>query len=269
MKKKIVLITANEVRHKYFKYSLNNFNNIDLILSVCENNLNRQSKEIIKSNKRAIDLKKHFISRDYYEKKIFNLKKFKKKKIKEEIIISRNELNHNHNLVQKIINYKPDLIISYGCSLIKNELINKFKNRFINLHLGLSPYYKGSATNFWPIVNNELQFLGGTFMYIDNGVDSGPIIHQFRADLKPKDNIHTIGCKIIVKSIEELKKILLNLKSIKSKKQWKIKKSKIYKRSDLNLKSLIKVKKNLNEKNIKKYLTNKKKEDYKFPIISL
>ena len=37
----------------------------------------------------------------------------------------------------------------------------------INVHLGLSPYYKGSATNFWPFVNNELQFLGVTFMVTD------------------------------------------------------------------------------------------------------
>jgi len=267
--KKIILITADEVRHRYFKYSLNNFKNIDLLLCVCEDNQKRQAKEIINSKKSSIGLKKHFKLRDYYERKLFKIKNIKKKKIKQEIMITRNELNYNAELIKKIIKLKPDLIISYGCSLIKNELIDEFKNKFINLHLGLSPYYKGSATNFWPIVNNELQFLGGTFMYIDKGIDSGPIIHQFRANLKNKENIHTIGCKIIIKSIKELKKIILNLKNIKSKKQWKTKFIKIYKRSDLNLKALNKAKKNLNVISIKRYLKNKKKIDNKFPILSI
>ena len=158
MKKKIILITADEHRHKFFKYSLNNFNNVDLLLCVCEDNDKRQSNLIIKSKKTPIILKHHFKKRHYYEKKIFKLDQFKKKKFKEQIFISRNELNTNTKIIKKIIDLKPDLLISYGCSLIRNNLIRKFKNKFINLHLGLSPYYKGSATNFWPIVNNELQF---------------------------------------------------------------------------------------------------------------
>ena len=49
--KKIILITADEVRHRYFKYSLNNFQNVDLLLCVCEDNQKRQGKEIIRYNK--------------------------------------------------------------------------------------------------------------------------------------------------------------------------------------------------------------------------
>jgi hypothetical protein len=48
----------------------------------------------------------------------------------------------------------PDLIISYGCSIIKRPLIEYFDKKFINIHLGLSPYYKEGGTNFWPFVNN-------------------------------------------------------------------------------------------------------------------
>ena len=111
----------------------------------------------------------------------------------------------------------------------------QFNKRFINLHLGLSPYYKGSGTNFWPIANNEFQFLGATFMLIDEGVDSGPIIHQFRPMLNVNDNIHTIGCKIILQTTIDLEKILLNFKQIKPIKQKKIKYSKIYKKKDFSL----------------------------------
>ena len=110
--KKIILITADEVRHRYFKYSLNNFQNVDLLLCVCEDNQKRQGKEIIRSKNSSIELKKHFKLRDYYERKLFKINNIKKKKIKKEIIITRNELNYNTELIKKIIKLNPDLIIS-------------------------------------------------------------------------------------------------------------------------------------------------------------
>ena len=61
----------------------------------------------------------------------------------------------------------------------------------------MSPYYRGSGTNFWPFVNNELQFIGATFMHIDEGVDTGEIIHQIRANIFHDDNIHQIGNRLI------------------------------------------------------------------------
>ena len=78
-------------------------------------------------------------------------------------------------------------------------MLKKYKKKFLNIHLGLSPYYKGSATNFWPFVNNELQFVGVSFLGIDDGIDTGPIIHQIRPDFKIGDSIHDVGNKLIIK----------------------------------------------------------------------
>ena len=39
---------------------------------------------------------------------------------------------------------KPDLILIYGTSIIRGEIINIYRNRILNLHLGLTPYYRGS-----------------------------------------------------------------------------------------------------------------------------
>ena len=107
------------------------------------------------------------------------------------VFIVKGEIN-DANHVQNIIELDPDLIISYGCSIIKSKLLSVFKGRFINIHLGLSPYYKGSATNFWPFVYNEPQFAGVSFLKIDKGIDAAPIIHQIRPCFKEKDNIHDI-----------------------------------------------------------------------------
>ncbi len=264
MKKKIVLITADEHRHKFFKYSINNIKNIDLLLCIYEDNKKRQSTIISKSFKKNNILNKHFMERRNFEKKY--LKVSYKRKIRAQIRISRNELNTNQEIINRIINLKPDMILSYGCSLIKNELINKFKNKFINLHLGLSPYYKGSATNFWPIVNSEFQFLGASFMLIDDGIDSGPLIHQFRPKIYKKDNIHSIGCRIIKESINEFKKILKKDKIV-SFTQKKNKGQKLYKRLDLKEQDIKIANESL--KKIEYYIKNKQKIDKKFPIIKI
>src|SRR5690606_10372264 len=82
-------------------------------------------------------------------------------------------------------------------SLIREPLLSAFQGRFLNVHLGLSPYYRGSGTNFWPLVNGEPEFVGATFMHIDAGVDTGEVIHQIRARIFPGDTPHQIGNRLI------------------------------------------------------------------------
>ena len=263
-KKKIILITADEIRHRFFKNKVSQFDSFKLSLCIYEDNNKRQSQLISKDKFAPYKIKKHFQNRKTYEKKF--LRYIKNQKFKE-IKIKKEEINNNEKLEKLIMNINPDFIISYGCSIIKSELINKFKRKFINLHLGLAPYYKGNGTNFWPIANNEFQFLGGTFMLIDNGIDSGPILHQFRPDLEIKDNTHSIGCKIIFQSVKELEKLLMMFNKVKSYRQKRIKISRIYKRKDFKLSALIKAYSNL--KKIRYYLNYKKKIDKKYPIISI
>ena len=102
--------------------------------------------------------------------------------------IPKGEINGD-KVVKEIEKLNPDLIICYGASLINSSLLKSFKNRFINVHLGISPYYKGSGTNIFPIINNEFDMLGATFMHIDEGIDTGKVIHQFRSEIFIGDSI--------------------------------------------------------------------------------
>ncbi|MGI9413035.1 MAG: formyltransferase family protein, partial [Hyphomicrobiales bacterium] len=70
-------------------------------------------------------------------------------------------------------------------------------HRFLNVHLGLSPYYRGSGTNFFPLVDGAPAYVGATFMYLDAGIDTGEIIHQIRARVFPGDTPHQIGNRLI------------------------------------------------------------------------
>ena len=109
---------------------------------------------------------------------------------------------------------KPDLLVCYGSSLIKSDLLRKFEGRFLNVHLGLSPYYRGSGTNVWPLINIEPDMVGATFMYIDAGIDTGKIIHQIRADVYLGDSPHTIGNRLIRKMTSTYAEIVCNFNDL-------------------------------------------------------
>ena len=146
------------------------------------------------------------------------------------------------------------------------KYLKVFSNHILNIHLGLSPFYRGQATNYWAFVNNEIQFIGATFHKIDGGIDTGPIIHQIRPKVYLKDNVHTIGNRVIKDLKKDLVKILLNFENLKSFKK-KNNKSKYFKSIDFTEKSLNQLHQNYKDKIIFSFLKRKKLLLNKYPII--
>jgi methionyl-tRNA formyltransferase len=98
--------------------------------------------------------------------------------------------------------YNPDVIVVFGSSLIKEPLIKRFQGRMINMHLGLSPYYRGSSTNFWPLVDGKPECVGVTLHHVTKKIDGGMIILQARPVMAVNDTSHDIGCKTIMAGAE-------------------------------------------------------------------
>ncbi len=140
----------------------------------------------------------------------------------------------------------------------------------MNIHLGLSPYYRGAGTNFWPIVNDEFSFIGTTYMHIDEGVDTGEIIHQIRARIYPFDNIHSIGNRLIRDSIKVCSKLIKNYDKVNSviTKKSTYSEERVYKKKDFSEESIKLANHNLYQR-IKEYLANKESIDQNFPLIVL
>ena len=264
---RLAIISANELRHKYLRRYLNSIKDFSVEICLVEKNNTRQYHEVLKSKYFNHNEKKHFLIRTQVEKSFFFHKITKHKELKNLIFLNKRELNTNPKVMKYLKSKKIDLVVCFGCSIIKDPILNFYKKKFINIHLGLSPYYRGSATNFWPGVNNEPQFFGATFMQLDKGVDTAPILHQFRPLMTINDNIHTIGNKIIMEAISMLPNIIKKFKKIKAVKIDKLKEERVYKKKDYNEKALKSLEKNFKSDMIKKYLKNKKKIDKKYPII--
>ncbi len=96
----------------------------------------------------------------------------------------------------------PDVIAVLGSSVISPEIIAIPAAGMINLHSGLSPYYRGTWSYGWPIVNREPEYIGATVHYVDPGIDSGDIIYQTRPVFDDGDDLNAIFLKVISEGIE-------------------------------------------------------------------
>lgn len=251
---KIVILTSNELRHKFFANSLSLKSDDTLIISESK----KTNSENIKSNNTNL-IDEHFKLRNKTEEYYFpNNPSF----IKKSLPIPYNDLNRE-DIFQKIKEFKPDIIFIYGTSIIKEPLLSYTTTiPTFNLHLGISPYYRGSGTNFWPFVNEELEYVGSTILHINSGIDTGNIICHTRPKIEIGDDVHSIGCKVIQSSVQSLLKIMEMIdKGIKplSTTQWSIDSERYYKTSDFNEEILLKYKNNLKNRLIEKYLSNPKK----------
>tara|TARA_B100001123_G_C15275183_1_gene1011887 strand:- start:427 stop:1239 length:813 start_codon:yes stop_codon:yes gene_type:complete len=259
--KKIVLITGSSLRHIYIQNILIKSKKLTVPLIIQE-----KQKKDSKSSYLSKLQKSHFKLRNHYEN--FFFKKFTSVKLKKNqtISIKQGLLNKDKRIFKIIEKIKPDIVLTFGCSILGEKYLKRFNNKILNIHLGLSPYYRGQATNFWAFVNDELQFIGATFHKIDKGIDTGPIIHQMRGRIYKYDNVHSIGNRVIKDLKKNLIKILLNFENLRSFKKKYIK-EKYFKSSDFNDQSIIKMYRNYKEKIIIKYLKQKKNLFKKYPII--
>ena len=110
--------------------------------------------------------------------------------------------HYSPNTLAWLQSHQPDFVILYGSSIIKPPLLDFYKDKMINLHLGLSPYYRGSGTNFWPLVNREPECIGATIHLAVQRVDAGEILAQVRPAAEAGDRAHELGTKTIVAALD-------------------------------------------------------------------
>ena len=74
---------------------------------------------------------------------------------------------------------KSDFYLVFGSSYIKGELADYLiKHKAVNIHMGISPYYRGNDCNFWALKDNNPHLVGSTVHLLTKGLDSGPILYH-------------------------------------------------------------------------------------------
>lgn len=122
--------------------------------------------------------------------------------------------NHIHHTNKESLNsmctgeflssVSADVAISYGCSVLKNELLDRMPMEKYNLHGGLSPWYRGCITHFWPSYMLEPYMTGMTMHRLTSVLDGGEIIHQNTASLVRGDGLHELACRSVRSFLAEV-----------------------------------------------------------------
>jgi folate-dependent phosphoribosylglycinamide formyltransferase PurN len=117
------------------------------------------------------------------------------------------QLVHDVNdiaLVQQAKRSGADVVILNGTAILKPVWLEAFPERVVNLHLGLAPFYKGSATLFWPFADQKLGLLGATIHLAVERVDSGRILRRVLPDWIEGEDYYAITNRLIRKSMDVL-----------------------------------------------------------------
>jgi len=195
---KILWIGGSHPRHLYFANALNQVYPLaGAIIEFREEMIPQPPDNIQEMDKKNFIL--HFTNREKSEKKYFGSQSIPECPI---LKVSKANLNaeESANFVKQI---DPDIVMIFGCHLIKAPLFSALPYNSINMHLGISPRYRGSATLFWPFYFMEPNHAGSTFHYIISEPDAGDIIHQVVPQLDINDKIHDVACKTIIQSTME------------------------------------------------------------------
>jgi len=124
--------------------------------------------------------------------------------------VTQGELNQSkvHSFIKQIA---PDLLLTYGCHKLSNETLACAQGEKWNCHGGLSPWYKGAITHFWPSYMLEPQMTGMTVHDLSSQLDAGNVIHQCVASLERGDKLHDLAVKSVIELGKELPKLITML----------------------------------------------------------
>lgn len=103
----------------------------------------------------------------------------------------------------------PKVVVVNGTRIIGKETLESVGAKFINMHAGITPLYRGVHGGYWALAENKPNLVGTTVHFVDTGIDTGNIIGQGFFEVDKNDNfttypyLHTkAGIPLLVKAVE-------------------------------------------------------------------
>ncbi|MCH9657064.1 MAG: methionyl-tRNA formyltransferase [Planctomycetes bacterium] len=178
---KITVFTSNQPRHISLIESLASIADEVYAVQECNTVFPGQVADFFRRSDIMQEYFSHVLNA---EKNIFGSPRFSPANVKS-ISMKLGDLNRLElNALKPAL--ESDYYIVFGSSFIKGDLCNFLVNqKALNIHMGVSPYYRGSSCNFWALNDGNPDFVGATIHLLSKGLDSGPML--FHALPKPQE----------------------------------------------------------------------------------
>ena len=164
------------------------------------------------------------------KKEAYALERAKKHNIAYKIIESKNKKREDfdHQILEVLAKNKIEIVVLAGfMRILSKHFITKYKNRIINIHPSLLPLHPGAHAHR-DVIRSGAKESGCTVHFVDEGIDTGPIIMQETVAVDKNDNEETLAAKILPLEHQIFPKALHLLTS----KKLKINKGKVTIKSD-------------------------------------
>ena len=180
--------------------TIENIHGREVLLKLLEHNLSISA--IIVEHKSKLSEN----ARSYLENDFYNPKKVNEIIFNHQIEIHFVE-NHNDEKTENLLQqYNPDYVVLGNARILKSNIIQIPKKGILNAHPAILPKYQGLDCVGWSILNSDS--VGATVHFIDEGIDSGPIILQETVDysncrtlIEVRIMVMKICAKLLAKSI--------------------------------------------------------------------
>lgn len=258
---RIALITSDQQRHRWLASQLAKVG--DLVAVVSES---KPENSPARTDNKNVDIAEYFQEREAREAHWFSGAAEDIADLTQSLLRCPWGQGNNQTTYDFLVKKKPDLIFLFGSSIIRNPILSHFQGRVVNMHLGLSPYYRGSSTNFWPLVDGIPECVGVTVHHATLKVDGGNILSQARPEVALGDSSHDLGCKSIIAGASLLQKVVASPACLAGG-IVQTGGGKLCRRDDFTLDALCRMKNNFAEGMIDRYLQDKINRDMHYPII--
>lgn len=103
---------------------------------------------------------------------------------------------YDSEIIEMLEEEKIDLVVLAGYMfLLSQEFVHRFKNKILNIHPALLPSFKGTH-GIKDAYEYGVKVTGVTVHFVDEGLDSGPIILQQSVDIDQNENVEELEEKI-------------------------------------------------------------------------
>lgn len=236
---KILLITGDGPRHRYFINHLNfNFNLAGIIIEPSD-----YPAPPSKTPEEESAWDWYFSRRRTHELKAFSESESLPPKNNPAVIQIPPSSINSPDTINRIKGLTPDLIAMFGTSILGLELINLYPQRIFNLHAGLAGSYRGSSCNFWPIHDRRLDLLGASIIRINAGIDSGDILAQQTIQIEENDDEQSLSAKTVILGSKLMIETIKNCASNSLSPIYQSEKGKLFLKKSFSPKSILSVKK--------------------------
>ena len=149
-------------------------------------------------NRGAIDGKIEIVLSD--NPGAYALKRAKRNDIKTQVVNYKSfssKEEYEQEIIQQLDNYKVDLIVLAGYMRILGPgFIEKYRYRIINIHPALLPAFPGLNAQRQAL-KYGVKISGCTVHFVDEGMDSGPIILQKAIKVRQSDDEESLSKRIL------------------------------------------------------------------------